>query len=216
PPENGSGSHAVESIDISDFENASIIHDLSMPILDDLKNRFSCVYDGGMLEHVYNYPVALKNAMDMLANGGHLILSTPGNNYFGHGFYQFSAELFYSVLREENGFTNTRVYLNNGRKWYAVKNPRELHARVELSPRWLNARLHVISKKVGEVPINVFSYQSDYEQAWESGIISYNIPQIERIAARLFPILLRKQLGIFYYSLKYRKMFNSYFNKINM
>jgi len=59
------------------------------------------VIDGGTLEHVFNFPVAIKNAMQMVRAGGRLSLSPPANNYFGHGFYQFSPELFYRVLSAE-------------------------------------------------------------------------------------------------------------------
>ena len=47
--------------------------------------------------------------MKMVKTGGHLMLFTPANNYFGHGFYQFSPELFYRVLSKENGFEVRRM-----------------------------------------------------------------------------------------------------------
>lgn len=54
--------------------------------------------DGGALEHTFNVPVALTSYMEMVRVGGRLILVSPANDHFGHGFYQFSAELFYSAL----------------------------------------------------------------------------------------------------------------------
>jgi hypothetical protein len=160
------GAETVDSMDYSDYEEATVIHDLTVAVPNELKNKYTCVIDGGLLEHVYDYPVALKNAMDMVAIGGHLIMMTPGNNWFGHGFYQFSPELFYSVLREENGFTDTRVYCNNGKRWYLISNPRLIRRRTELSPQWPNMLLYVVSKKANEVPDSVSAYQSDYEDAW--------------------------------------------------
>ncbi|MCL2247764.1 MAG: hypothetical protein FWC13_00680 [Oscillospiraceae bacterium] len=156
----------MESLDYSSYEGATIIHDLTKPVPEDLKNRFACVLDGGLLEHVYDYPVALKNAMDMVSIGGHLILCTPGNNHFGHGFYQFSPELFYSVLREENGFSNTKVYCKFRRKWYLIKNPRETHSRSYFPPITDRLLLYVVSKKRTNVPDDVKAYQSDYEELW--------------------------------------------------
>jgi hypothetical protein len=155
-----------ESLDYSDYEDATIVHDLSKPIPKELKCKYSCVIDGGTLEHIYDYPTALKNTMDLAAIGGHIILMTPGNNFFGHGFYQFSPELFYSILREENGFTDTQVYCNNGDKWYLISDPRTIHRRTEFSPPWLNMLLYVVSSKIGEVPDCVRAYQSDYETVW--------------------------------------------------
>jgi len=158
----------IDSVDYTDYEGATVIHDLNIPLLNELRNRYTCVYDGGLLEHVYNFPTALKNAMDLVSIGGHLILSTPGNSYFGHGFYQFSPELFYSVLREENGFTDTKVFAHIRNSWYLLSNPRETRERCSLSPIFGKVLLHVIAKKVTEVPTNIVAYQSDYEDLWTS------------------------------------------------
>ena len=69
-----------------------------------LKGQYSMVLDGGTLEHVFNFPVAIKNCMEMLRVGGHYIGITPTNNFMGHGFYQFSPELYCSIFTRENGF----------------------------------------------------------------------------------------------------------------
>ena len=111
----GSGGYAEEflkrlgaketiSIDASAYEGASLVHDMNLPIGDDLKRRFSVVIDGGTLEHVFNFPVAIKNCMQMVDVGGHFFVHTMANNFMGHGFYQFSPELFYRVFSPENGF----------------------------------------------------------------------------------------------------------------
>ena len=166
---------SIESLDYSDYEDATIVHDLSKPIPSELKNKYSCVIDGGTLEHVYDYPTAFKNAMDLVAVGGHIILLTPGNNFLGHGFYQLSPELFYSILRKENGFADTQIYCNNGDKWYLISDPRVIHRRTEFSPSWPNMLLYVVSRKIDEVPDCVRAYQSDYENAWSQGDGSNNL-----------------------------------------
>ena len=184
------GATELDSCDYSDYEGATIIHDMQVPIPADLKNKYTCVFDGGLLEHVYNFPIAMKNAMGMVSIGGHLVLSTPGNNFFGHGFYQFSPELFYSVLVEENGFTNTRIYCNDGDKWYLIKNPREILSRTEVSPYWQDALLYVVSKKIADTPDDFTAYQSDYESIWGK---EYSPPSkysnIELLAIRFLPPL---------------------------
>ncbi|MDR3356204.1 MAG: hypothetical protein LBO04_03345 [Spirochaetaceae bacterium] len=43
------GAETVDSIDNSDYENATISNDLNMPVNDGLKNNYSCVWDGGTL-----------------------------------------------------------------------------------------------------------------------------------------------------------------------
>ena len=71
-----------------------------------LKNKYTLVIDGGCLEHIFNFPVAIKNCMEMLQEGGHFIGITPANNLMGHGFYQFSPELYFRIFSKENGFAD--------------------------------------------------------------------------------------------------------------
>ena len=92
------------SIDASAYENATMVHDMNLPVGDELKQKFSVVIDGGTLEHVFNFPTAIRNCMEMLKVGGHFFAHTMANNFMGHGFYQFSPELFYRVFSPENGF----------------------------------------------------------------------------------------------------------------
>jgi hypothetical protein len=42
--------------------------------------------------------------MDLLKVGGTFVASTPANYFMGHGFYQFSPELFFRLFCPENGF----------------------------------------------------------------------------------------------------------------
>ena len=65
--------------------------------------------DSGSLEHVFNFPIAIANCMALTEVGGHFVAITPANNWCGHGFYQFSPELFYRVLCAENGFRVERM-----------------------------------------------------------------------------------------------------------
>src|SRR5262245_61315550 len=70
----GLGAKKVQSMDASAFEGAEFVHDLNQPIGTELRERFDVVYDGGTLEHVFNFPMALKNCMEMTRVGGHLFL----------------------------------------------------------------------------------------------------------------------------------------------
>ena len=46
---------------------------------------------------------------DLCKNGGTIIHSLPSNNNCGHGFWQFSPELFFSLYNEKNGFKNNEM-----------------------------------------------------------------------------------------------------------
>jgi hypothetical protein len=80
------GAEKIDSMDYSDYEQASIIHDLNKPIEASLKNQYSLVLDIGTIEHVFNAPTAMKSLMEMVQEGGKLIICTTGNNQPGHGF----------------------------------------------------------------------------------------------------------------------------------
>jgi hypothetical protein len=156
------GAETVDSIDNSDYENATIIGDLNMPVDGSLKNKYTCVWDGGTLEHIFNYPAALKNCMDMVETGGYLVLQTPANNMFGHGFYQLQPDIFFSVLCAQNGFTDTKVLVQDGwKRWYEIVPPKIIKDRVEICLSKKPCGLTVISKKIGEVP-EVLNIQQEY------------------------------------------------------
>jgi len=161
------GAEEVSAMDISDYEGATILHDLNQPIGDELKEKFTFVLDGGTLEHVFNFPNALSNAMKMVKVGGHLVIITGGNNFLGHGFYQFSPELFYRALSEENGFAVNRLVAAEVRgNWYEAADPQQIKGRVEL----INDKqvyLMVLAEKRASKPLFVnVPQQSDYVAMW--------------------------------------------------
>ena len=159
------GATSVESIDASDYEQATIIHDLNVPVPSSLHGRFTCVVDGGTIEHVFNFPNAIRSCMDMLETGGHYIGITPANNHLGHGFYQFSPELYYRVLSAENGFEVRTMLVRSAADWYEVADPKVLRERTELVNS-TPVTLMVIARKNKQVTEFHTPQQSDYVSAW--------------------------------------------------
>ena len=163
------GAKETISIDASAYEGASLVHDMNVPIGDELKRKFSVVIDGGTLEHIFNFPVAIQNCMQMLDVGGHFFSHTMANNFMGHGFYQFSPELFYRVFSAENGFRVHRVVVFEQRvgrpRWYEAADPNDIDERVEL----INGRptyLFVHAERLADVPIFAAPpQQPDYSRA---------------------------------------------------
>lgn len=93
----------VESLDVSDYEDADHIHDLNLPTPPALSARFGTVLDGGTLEHVFDVPQALRNMKALLRAGGRIIHMSPVSNWAEHGYYQFSPTLFHDFY-VTNGF----------------------------------------------------------------------------------------------------------------
>jgi hypothetical protein len=167
------GATLVDSMDYSSFENATILHDLGKPVPTSLKERYSVVFDGGTLEHVFNFPAAVKNCMDMLQVGGHYISISPANNQCGHGFYQFSPELFFSLFESKHGFKVIVIAVgidppgSTAHEWYAVEDPRRVKKIVTLSNAY-PTNLLVIAEKIAKTEkVELQPMQSDYELVWE-------------------------------------------------
>jgi hypothetical protein len=164
------GAREITSIDASEYQDATVVHDLNRPIGDELKKKFSAVIDGGTLEHVFNFPMAIKNCMDMLEIGGHFFAHTMANNFMGHGFYQFSPELFCRVFSADNGFCLQQVIAYESQilppRWYRAADPEDIGERVELinsNPTYL--LIH--AERVADVPIFARTpQQSDYSALW--------------------------------------------------
>lgn len=165
------GAQTLHSIDASDFEGASQVHDLNRPVPDSWHGAYDVVCDCGTLEHVFDFPAAIRNCMEMVACGGHFFTQTPANNYLGHGFYQFSPELFFRVLSPANGFRVERcVAVEYGlrRRWFEVTDPEVLRARVTLINAapvilFVWARRLAIQRLFAQPP-----QQSDYAAVWTS------------------------------------------------
>jgi hypothetical protein len=170
------GAKKVSSLDYSSYEDASIIHDMNSPIPDDLRGRYSVVYDGGTLEHVFNIPQALKNCMEMVRVGGHFMQVHAANNFMGHGFWQFSPELIFRAFSATNGYQVEAVLLHEvlptagwvcrSDAWYAVTDPDEIKQRVEFCNSF-STYILTIARKLADVEIFAQSpQQSDYVAAW--------------------------------------------------
>ena len=182
----GLGATSLDFMDASNYEGANVIHDLNQPIARQLVESYDCVFDGGALEHVFNFPTALKNCMELVRPGGYLILITTWNNYAGHGFYQFSPELFYSALSVENGYAVEQMLIIQQNQWYAVANPIAVGARIEL----INSEptlLYLTARRIACHPIfSTWPQQSDYSTMWSPGKVSQTaLPSVPGLKAAL-------------------------------
>jgi hypothetical protein len=200
------GAERIDSFDASDFEAATFVHDMNRPIGAEFAGRYSTVLDSGTLEHVFNFPVAIENCMRMVAVGGCYIAITPANNWFGHGFYQFSPELYYTVFSEENGFEIVEMLAFEEVErpvWYVVRSPRELSERVTL----MNSQpvyLCVMARRVREAEIFAqYPQQSDYVARWKpverpAPVSHYAPPESRplpiRLAKRVLPHEMRQSI----------------------
>jgi hypothetical protein len=189
------GAKEIDSLDITAAEHATIIHDLNNPVPETLHKRFDIVLDAGTIEHVFNVAQGLYNCMRMVRVGGKLIFETPANNFMGHGFYQFSPELFFTLLSGQNGYrvdSVTVVECSPCHRMVDAVAPNEARQRFETTTFWRTA-LICVATRTADVPF-VTPQQSDYASAgmqfgghlpWQP----HQITWIERFIVEKFPRL---------------------------
>lgn len=221
-------SKLISVIDYSSYQGADIIHDLNTPISDEFDNRYDVVIDGGTLEHIFNFPIAISNMMRMVRVGGRVFLSTPANNQCGHGMYQFSPELMFRVFSPENGFEVINLQLIEGffpsvelgrnRKVYKVRDPKDLRSRVG----FINhhpVTMMVEARKLASVNMFVKApLQSDYVTAWDNQNYKNDSKlffrdSLKRIIKRL-PVAISRRLRGYYDLNRWSLSNHEFFNRI--
>ena len=221
------GASLIDSMDNSTYEGATVLHDLNQPITEDMKSKYSVIIDGGTFEHVFNFPVAVKNCMQMLRVGGHFIGFTPANNLCGHGFYQFSPELFFRIFSSNNGFEVKimAMHAGDGTKdstdVYLVKDPDDVKTRVEFESK-KELSLIVIAEKIKDTDLfSEFPQQSDYASVWSTEdsesitSLTDNVPTFRTLYREKIPLNIRNVMYGIYYKIRYRKTNYRGFAKVN-
>ena len=176
------GASEVHSLDYSDYEESDLIHDLNEKIDINQHEKYNCVIDGGTLEHVFDVKNAFYNCMNFLKLNGYFISITPANNFMGHGFYQFSPELFYRIFDSDNGFEVLSLCLvesdsrYNSNIWYSVKDPKVVKSRITVQ-NFCKTYMMTCAFKNEVKNDSLFSnmLQSDYVETWnDSEVRQYN------------------------------------------
>lgn len=170
------GFSKVDSLDVSDFEGASVILDLSKPVDPKKAPKFDVVYDGGTTEHVFDLPTAWRNIDAMLKPGGVLIGHSPCNNWINHGFYQITPEAVYGFWQAAMGYEVLDVKLQPLRpqlvnRIATTTNPNETGVRPRIQGNLPSDAPVILAyavrkpkkRKAGAKDV----YQTDYKERWK-------------------------------------------------
>lgn len=163
------GASRVSSLDASDYEQPNYICDLNLPCPGNLSKRFTLVYDGGSLEHVFNAVQGFKSCMEMVQVGGTFIQQSVANNFMGHGFWQLSPETCFRIFSPENGYSLKAVFLCEGgknRDWYQVDDPATVGSRIELVNNRQTYICTIAQRTVDKEIFAKYPMQSDYTKLW--------------------------------------------------
>jgi len=162
------GAQQAHSVDASAYEGATFVHDMNLPWPADAPQRgvYDAVLDFGCLEHVFDFPTAWRNCVDLCRVGGHVLHALPANNLSGHGFYQFSPELFFSLYTPDRGFALRGLYFVQKadlQHWWRVASPLQVRRRVNLRNSH-EVYLLALARKLHESGALPAPQQSDYAQ----------------------------------------------------
>jgi len=199
----------VESLDFSDFEKATHIVDLNLPLPQKFHGIYDTVINFGTLEHIFNISEALKSCSALCKKGGQILHIMPSNNFCGHGFYQFSPELFFSLYSEKNGYAETEVFLSDvtdNNYIYKVKSPKNGNRINLYSFNSLNVlcRTVLVENKLSALNVQ----QSDYRYAWNSSKSKINI------FSQIDSLTLKQRLQSYYFFYRFLIFLNNLFKLI--
>jgi len=95
------GHEDVKAVDFQDG-TADLVWDLNLPVPKEWHDSANTIVDIGSIEHIADSQQVLRNYLDMLRVGGHVLIHTPVCCFFGHGLHTFSPEYIPRTL-EKNG-----------------------------------------------------------------------------------------------------------------
>ena len=98
----------IWACDVSNREQADFIFDLGQGVPNDLLGRFDFVYNGSVLDNVFDPAACIRNLARMLKPDG-VTFGYEGISHSGAAYLKFSPEWFFDFFAV-NGFADCQVY----------------------------------------------------------------------------------------------------------
>lgn len=188
------GYDKVDTLDLFPDEHPAIIADLNVPLPAHLWSRYDLVFDSGTAEHCFNTKEVLSNAVRALKVGGMVMHILPMSGFAGHGFYQFSPDLF-AEFYGKNGFDelDIKIELRIGLKaYYFDFDP---HRPLPGDFWGIPAQVFFAARKIRQVDEIVMPNQSVFELPLDHSLRSgRENTQLVLLAKMLLPDVLKKYL----------------------
>ena len=100
---------SYETMDVTDYEGATIVGDLTQPVPHELIGRFDFIFNGSVLDNIFDPAAALRHTSQMLAPRGRIMhIEMASNLAFEYLIYSPDWFLDYYVV---NGFQSCRIYV---------------------------------------------------------------------------------------------------------
>lgn len=184
----------ADTLDLFPDEHPDLIVDLNRSLPQHLWNQYDLVFDAGTAEHCFNVKEVLGNAARALRVGGRVMHILPMSGFAGHGFYQFSPDLF-AAFYGANGFgeIEIKIDLRIGLKsWYFDFAPEKPLP----GDFWgIPAQVFFAARKMREVDEIVMPNQSVFELPLDHPLrAAKEITPLTLLAKRFLPDVLKKYL----------------------
>jgi len=90
---------SVATLDVDDYQSATVIANLNVPLEKEFHSKYDVVLDLGTLEHLSNFSNAIVNIFNLLKKDGVYYFAIPANNWCNHGFFQLSPTFFVDLCK---------------------------------------------------------------------------------------------------------------------
>lgn len=104
------GLDRVYSLDVSEYEQCDIVHNLNYRIPANLAGQYDFIYDGGTFDHLVDLKNCFFNVIEMLKPGGRVFQLNAASNFTGAAYLSFGPDLFHDYY-SLNKFADCKVYI---------------------------------------------------------------------------------------------------------
>ncbi len=105
------GAKNIKAIDHSDYEGADVIVDLTKPVPDDQHVIADFIFDGSVMDNIFDPATALKNVAAMLKPNGRYFGTNMVSNKLG-AYVSFSPQYFFDYFAV-NKFDDVKIYVQD-------------------------------------------------------------------------------------------------------
>jgi SAM-dependent methyltransferase len=165
------GTQNLMVLDASDYEEAGICFDLNEPVLPEkLCNSTDLILDIGVLEHVFDTRVALRNLHGMLRKNGCIIHIVPALFTLDCAYYGFSPTFFWDYYSLNNyQILNFELRYANDEEWQSYESLNYRGPYYNMPEKALNSlpsNNFLTVRKTDLSTCEVIPQQSMYKQKW--------------------------------------------------
>jgi len=178
-----------QTMDVSDYEQASIIHNLNDPIPQNLEESFDFIIDGGTFDHLFDLKTSFANVVKLLKPKGRVFQWNAASNYSNAGYLSFSADFFYDYYALNN-FSDCQTffaqsYFLGAQNWFISKfvPPAKSQRYPEFKQSYFYSMVIVLATKgesstYDQIPIQLQYRDANLIEAYQKTVEKFDSQQL--------------------------------------